>query len=59
MVDCIEPFCRKGCRAEKVTWRFAMTARAFGNVRACPAIVFGLIKFGEAEAICTGWSVGG
>lgn len=59
MVDCIEPFGRKGRRAEKVTWDFAMTARAFGDARAWLAIVFGLIKFREAEAICTRWGVGG
>lgn len=59
MVDCIEPFGRKGCRSEEVTWDFAMTAQAFGDVRSWLAIVFGLIKFGETEAICAGWGVGG
>lgn len=62
MVDCIQPFGRKSRRAKKVTWHFTAARGAFGHlwvVRACLSLISGLIKFGEAEAICTGWSVGG
>lgn len=42
-----------------MTWDFAMMARALGDARAWPAIVFGLVKLGEAEAICMEWIMGG